>query len=154
SGAYKEIPLIFAGYGMKAEGKDFVYDDFKDIDVAGKILVVLRDTPCAGNRFVSIDGPRRRQHASFTQKLTNAEKRDALGVLFVNDADTAKDGDDLLNFGFTATANMPVKMPAFHLHRSALETMLGSGDAPSLSELEKDIDRDLKPRSLSLKGWT
>jgi hypothetical protein len=126
SGAYKDVPLVFAGYGMKAEGKDFNYDDFRDVDVSGKVLVVLRDTPCAGNRYVSIDGQRRRQHATFTQKLLNAEKRDALGVLFVNDADTAKDGDDLLDFGFTATARIPVKLPAFHLHRSVLETLLAA----------------------------
>src|SRR5206468_370967 len=105
-------------------------------------------SPCAGNRFVSVDGQRRRQHATFTQKMVNAEKRDALGILFVNDADTAKDGDDLLDFNFTATARVPVKMPAFHLHRSVLETMLAGSGAPTLSEIEKDIDRELKPHSL------
>ncbi|MBI1916864.1 MAG: M28 family peptidase [Planctomycetes bacterium] len=154
SGAYKDVPLVFAGYGMKAEGKDFMYDDFKDIDVSGKVLVVLRDTPCPGNRFVSIDGQRRRQHATFTQKMVNAEKRDALGILFVNDADTATDGDDLLDFNFTATARVPVKMPAFHLHRSVLEMLLAGSGAPTLSEIEKDIDRELKPHSLPLSGWT
>jgi len=154
TGAYKDVPLVFAGYGMTAQGKDFTYDDYKDLAAGGKVVVVLRDTPCPGNRYVSVDGQRRRQHSTFTQKMTNAEKHDALGVLFVNDADTAQDGDDLLDFNFTATARIPIKLPAFHLRRSVLEAMLAGSGAPALSEIEKDIDRELKPHSLALSGWT
>src|SRR5207245_116782 len=43
--------LVFVGYGITAPPSH--YDDYQDLDVRGKILVILRDTPRAGNRFAS-----------------------------------------------------------------------------------------------------
>ena len=39
----KSIPLVFAGYGIAAP--EFNYDDYKDIDVEGKIVVMLEGEP-------------------------------------------------------------------------------------------------------------
>ncbi len=157
TGAYKDVPVVFAGYGADAGSKDFKYSDFDGLDVAGKVVVVLRDAPGAGNRFASFDGQNRRKHASLTQKMLNAEKRDALGVLFVNDADTAKDGDDLLDFGYSSASvrimDVP-KVPAFHVRRHVLEKLLSGSGAPALEAIERRIDRELKPASFPLTGWT
>jgi Zn-dependent M28 family amino/carboxypeptidase len=38
-----EAPLVFAGYGLKVPEKN--YDDFADIDVRGKIIVILAGSP-------------------------------------------------------------------------------------------------------------
>ncbi len=38
-----EAPLVFAGYGLKVPEKN--YDDFSDIDVRGKIIVILAGSP-------------------------------------------------------------------------------------------------------------
>ncbi len=39
----KSVPLVFAGYGIVAP--EFNYDDYKNIDVAGKIAVILEAEP-------------------------------------------------------------------------------------------------------------
>src|SRR4051794_26924432 len=46
AGASNDVPVVFAGYGISADSRDFHYDDYRDLDVAGKVVVVLRDTPC------------------------------------------------------------------------------------------------------------
>lgn len=143
-------PLVFAGYGITAHQGH--YDDYSATDAEGKIVVVLRDTPRAGSRFASF--PSRYLHQSFVSKIRNAEKHKAAGIIFVNDRDTAKDGDDLLAFSFTAVGSNSGSLPIIHIHRQVLNDMLGSGGDSSLAELEGDIDRDLRPRSVPLTGWT
>src|SRR5438105_2556058 len=88
------------------------------------------------------------------RKTANAEKHKAAAVLFVNDADTAKTGDDLLDYSFTAVRAPDVGVPAFHIRRSVLQAMLTDSAAADLGDLERDIDKDGKPRSLDLTGWT
>jgi hypothetical protein len=140
----------FAGYGISATGPD--YDDYDGLDVRGKVVIVLRDVP----RTTSKDLPRsfRIRHSSLTSKLVNAEKKKAAAVLFVNDAAGARDGDQLLDFNFTALSRSPAKLPALHVRRSVLESMLQSSAALNLSDIEKTIDRNFEPNSIELKGWT
>jgi hypothetical protein len=146
-------PVVFAGYGVTGN-KDLLYDDYQGLDAEDKVVIVLRDTPRGTNKYVSFDGQRRRQHASFTQKMVNAVKHKAAAILFVNDADTAATGDDLLGFGYTSLSGSPANLPAFHLRRSVLEAMLQGSAAADLADLERDIDRELKPRGVDLTGWT
>lgn len=143
-------PLVFVGYGITTPE----YDEYKGLDVEGKIVVVLRDTPRADNRFTPFAGPAKREHGSFTKKMQLAVKNKAAGILFVNDRDTATEGDDLLHFAFVAHAPSPAKLPAAHIRRSVLDTMLKSSRDVALADVENDIDRDLKPRSASLTGWS
>jgi hypothetical protein len=91
--------------------------------------------------------------ASFTSKIANAEKHQAAAILFINDADTARDGDDLLDFNYTAFGRSAAKIPACHVRRSVLEMMLPGG-ADTLAALEKDINRELKTQNRELTGWT
>jgi hypothetical protein len=159
-------PAVFAGYGVTAkwdvkdsDGPDqkrtVNYDDYAGMNAAGKIVFILRDAPRMGvnSPETGFDPPRRRQLASLTEKLANAEKHKAAAVLFINDGETARTGDELLSFNYTALARTNVKVPVFHVRRSVLETMLRTAGA-ELTEFERDIDRDLKPRSLDLTGWT
>jgi hypothetical protein len=143
-------PLVFAGYGITS--KDPEIDDYADLDAAGKIVVILRDTPRADNKF-ALSPNWRRKHGSLTEKMTNAAAHKAAAVLFVNDRDTARDGDDLLNFGYYAAGRAVLRMPdlpALHVRRSVIEAMLHE----KLEDVEHDIDRDLKPHSRELTGWT
>jgi Zn-dependent M28 family amino/carboxypeptidase len=41
--AIKDAPLVFVGYGVKAPERN--WDDFKGLDLKGKILVVLINDP-------------------------------------------------------------------------------------------------------------
>lgn len=142
SGAVRDAGLFFAGYGVVTEE----IDEYKGHDVAGKVVVVLRDAP----KFLG--GNAKRKHAALVEKMTAAEKRDALAIIFVNDEDAAKDGDELLNFGFTAAARTTAKLPAFHLKRAVFDKLLAASGNPSLTEIEKAINGTKTPQSVALKA--
>jgi len=66
-------PVVFAGYGINKP--DLGYDDYKGLDVRGKIVVVLRHTPDMDDsgKF----GP----YAALTYKVMTAREKGAAGVL-------------------------------------------------------------------------
>ncbi|MFM7149856.1 MAG: PA domain-containing protein, partial [Gemmataceae bacterium] len=138
-----EGSLVFAGYGLTC--KEPAYDDYADIDVKGKIVVLLRDTP----RSTDKDRPREMvAGSSFTAKMTLAQKKGALAVLFLNDADSAKDGDPLMDYTYTSVTRGGKHLPAFVLKRAVFEQLLPPGKA--LPELETKIDKELKPQSFDI----
>jgi Peptidase family M28/PDZ domain/PA domain len=143
-------PVVFAGYGITSV--DAKYDDYAGLDATDKVVVVLRDSPHSLNEETAA---RLKASASFTRKIANAEKHKAAAVLFVNDAETAGGGDDLLDFNFTAVGRIAQEsnLPAFHVRRSVLQTML-TVTAAVLADMERQIDKDLEPRSMELIGWT
>ena len=150
AGKVADAAVFFAGYGTAAG--PLKYDDYTDLNVEGKIVIVLRDVPRKPSK--DKDTPQFPRNAgSLTGKIQRAEKAKAVAVLFVNDADTAKTGDDLLDFNYTAVGSTSGKIPAFHLKRSVLETMLKS-NGKDLATIEDAINQDLKPQSVELKGWT
>src|SRR5207248_908246 len=140
SGAVKDAGLVFAGYGVSTKE----YDDYKDLDVAGKVLIVMRDVP------KGFKGPVK--SASLVEKMRVAEKADALAILFVNSAEIAADGDEIFNFGFHATAGMKrddPRLPVFHVKRAVIDKLLGD---TTLAKLEKAINEKTAPQSKALSG--
>jgi hypothetical protein len=151
-------PAVFAGYGLTVKNQTIEYDDYTGLDVEGKVVVVLRDSPRGGDRkalgLPTAGGFRAMDPTSLAVKLENAEKHKAAAVLVVNDAETAKTGDDLFPYSYTAMGRViPAKIPTVQIRRSVLQSMLQSSALVDLRDLEQDIDRDLKPRSLALTGW-
>jgi Zn-dependent M28 family amino/carboxypeptidase len=165
SGAGKAAaPLVFVGYGITS--KEAKYDDYQGLDVAGKIVIILRKTPRFENPHAPLAGPAAvptpgrptravsaAYYASLTTKLDNAERHKAAAVLFVNDQETARNADTLMDFRYTAFADGS-KLPTLQLRRSVVDELLQSCRGQKLKEIEEDIDRDLTPRSTLLTGWT
>lgn len=148
TGKVSDAPLVFAGYGLSAAQQG--YDDLAGLDVEDKVVVVLRDSP----RSIPNQPNPLRQKAAFVSKMGQLEKLKAAAVLFVNDAETARTGDDLLDFNYTAVSSGGGKLPALHVKRRVLEALLQGQGGEELAELEKTIDREFKPQSRDLKGWT
>lgn len=69
-------PLVFVGFGISAP--EFNYDDYKDIDVKGKIVVYINDAP---KRF---PGSERAYYTTADAKYNEALKRGAVGVVTFN----------------------------------------------------------------------
>ncbi|SFI81896.1 M28 family peptidase [Planctomicrobium piriforme] len=77
-------PVVFLGYGIEAD--DIGYNDFKDMDVQGKVVIIMRRTPLQSDPhgpFAVGHGISR--HAALTTKLSQAFSHGAAAVLFVND---------------------------------------------------------------------
>jgi Peptidase family M28/PDZ domain/PA domain len=147
AGTVNGLPAVFAGLGISNESEP-AYDDYDDLDVADKVVFVLRDVPegLAG-------GEKQRKLSALASKISTAEKNHAAAIVFVNDANTAANGDNLLDFNFTALAATRADIPVLHAHRSVLEAMLPGG-ADELRKIETDIAKDHKPQSRELEGWT
>ncbi len=82
-------PIVFCGYGIEAD--DLQYNDFIGVDVADKVVVMVRRTPFQSDphgAFGLDHGSAR--HATLTTKLSNAFRRGAAAVLFVNDPYAAR----------------------------------------------------------------
>ena len=90
--------VVFAGYGITAP--ELHYDDYKDVDVKDKIVLVLRYEPKSfrkdsGGR----DRPYYSHHASLVSKAINARNHGAKAVILVNGYPDGKHQDNLIKFG-------------------------------------------------------
>jgi Peptidase family M28/PDZ domain/PA domain len=143
-----ESPIVFAGYGLTVPAAN--YDDFKDLDVKGKIVVVIRRVPRWDNEALPFAGDKN-AHAGLETKIANCEKNGAAAVIVVNDRSEVADGDKFMAAG---SLKLKAGIPVAQLRRGVLDTMLVSAKGTPTLDVEKDIDRDLKPRSGLITGWS
>ena len=81
-------PLVFVGYGVNAPERQ--WDDFKQVDLKGKIAVFLVNDPDfnapAGDPVAGVfGGQAMTYYGRWTYKFDEAAKRGAIGVLIVHD---------------------------------------------------------------------
>jgi hypothetical protein len=145
-------PIVFAGYGLTAKEAD--YDDYAGLDVKGKIVLALRHVPRWANDATPFDGQRKNQHAELENKQALAAIHGALALILVNDAPEAKGGDALVPFNTLARTVSTFSLPFVQIRRSHGDAIFTSSLGRELREVEQAIDRDLKPRSTPLPGWT
>ncbi len=83
-------PLVFAGYGVTAPERQ--WDDFKNMDVRGKVLVVLVNDPDFEGGEGDFGGKSMTYYGRWTYKYEEAAKRGAAGVLVVHETEPASYG--------------------------------------------------------------
>ncbi len=152
-----DAPVVFAGYGITST--DPAYDDYADLDVEGKVVLVLTGTPRAGHPFAddfaTADGNRAEPHRDLRTKVLNALKHKAAAVLVVNDRTSASRFGDTLPRPRVGRASSvePARIPVFHVRRDLADRLLVSAGGRSLADVEKEIDRGLKPAGVAV-GWS
>lgn len=120
-----DTPVVFAGYGVSAPERG--WDDFKDVDVRGKLLLVIVNDPDFGapeghpvaNTF---DGQAMTFYGRWPYKFQEAAAQGAAGVLVIHD---------------TAGAGYP------------WSTLAGSSTAPDLDIVRADPDKE----RVATQGW-
>jgi Zn-dependent M28 family amino/carboxypeptidase len=131
--------LVFAGFGIAApkEGRD----DYADLDVKGKVVLVLRRAP---KRELM-------RHAALLAKLGAAAERGAAALLVVNDAASVKDeGDVLLPWNAHIGAAVgSAKIPFGFVSRAAADAFLAAGKQ-DLASLEAKAREG--PSGVALEG--
>ena len=138
-----EAPLVFAGYGITA--KDYGYDDYADIDVKGKIVLVLRyEPPPKDDKSPFRKLPNYSNHATLRTKANNARDHGAAGIILV-DLNTSDEKTELLTT-LSSLARGGPSLVAAQVRRRAIEKWLESHGV-SLKALKEKIDRDEKPAS-------
>jgi len=81
--ALKDVPLVFVGYGVHAPERN--WDDFKGVDVKGKLLVLLVNDPDFETGQGDFGGKAMTYYGRWTYKFEEAARRGAAGVLVVHE---------------------------------------------------------------------
>ncbi len=156
--------LVFIGYGISSE--EDKYDEYANLDVAGKILVMIRREPQQGKKGGAFQGPTISKNAYIDRKISLATQHKAAGILFVNDPFSVwslGEADELsppTGFG-TADSGIPFA----HVRQAVINDLLKAsplktkhaGEIHTLSSLKEVgdfIDETLQPVSQTMTGWT
>lgn len=152
--------LVFVGYGISAA--DDNYDEYADVDVEGKTIVVIRRVPGQGDIDSLFSGESTSPHAYISSKLKLAAQHKAEAVLFVNDPYTASDSatDELVDFDGFGPRGQGV--PFIQIRQSVLDQLLSESPLTtkegelltSLRAAAEYLDDTMSPISQELDAWT
>ncbi len=88
-----DAPLVFVGYGATAP--EFNWDDYKGIDVKGKVIVcIVGDPPSDDPKFFG--GKALTYYGRWTYKFEQAARMGAVGALIIHKTDLASYGWDVV----------------------------------------------------------
>ena len=94
------VPLVFVGYGVSAPERQ--WDDFKGLDLRGRVAVVLINDPdFEADLKGRFGGPAMTYYGRWTYKFEEAARRGAAGVLLVHEAAPASYGWPTVRNSFT-----------------------------------------------------
>jgi Zn-dependent M28 family amino/carboxypeptidase len=85
TGAIENAPLVFVGYGIEAP--EYQWNDFKGVDVKGKVLVMLNNDPDWDPKLFA--GKTRLYYGRWTYKYESAARHGAAGVIIVHTTPSA-----------------------------------------------------------------
>lgn len=122
--------LVFAGYGISA--KDLDYDDYANVDVKDKIVIVFRNHPDMNSPHSKFE-----QFSSLRYKTTNARDKGAKGIIFINTNE--KPEDPLIELKYDNAAKIS-DIAVLQVKRSLLNFL-------PLDDLQKQIDSTLTAKS-------
>ena len=141
--------LVFAGYGITA--KENGYDDYADLNVKGKIVLILRyEPPRKDEKSPFKTPPEYSVHAALRTKANNARDHGAVGMILVDLNHDNEQQPELLstNNSLWRGGNSLV---AAQVRREVLRKWLDARGV-SLRDLKEKIDRTGKPGSMPLPG--
>jgi aminopeptidase YwaD len=130
-----ESDVIFAGYGLQINNDSLVWDDYKDLDVKGKWILILMGDPESDktvSAFIPFSGDR--------DKALLARDRGASGVLMV--AGPVFDYED--KFESLSGSDYSVNIPVLRIKRPVADLLLAGKSKTTVSDLENNINRTRK----------
>jgi Peptidase family M28/PA domain len=84
-----DAPIVFVGYGISAP--EYQWDDYKGVDVKGKVLLMLvNEPPSKDKKF--FNGPALTYYGRWTYKYEEAARRGAVAAILIHRTDMASYG--------------------------------------------------------------
>src|SRR5438309_9878312 len=108
--------VVFVGYGIQAA--EWRWDDYKDTDVRGKVLLMLVNDPGLQDSTI-FNGRALTYYGRWTYKLEEAARRGALGALLVHTTERATYGWDVVRGSWS--------VEQFKLDRPAAQSIAFAG---------------------------
>lgn len=152
--------MVFVGYGITDRKRD--YDDYANIDVRGKVVVMLRHEPRGPMADRVFDGPELTQQSYLLEKIANAYSHGAIAIVLCTDRVALQaEGDDpaeahrdeLLNVELTTGIGTET-LPVIHCRREFVNRWVQAALSRDLDSIEAAIERRVKPQSAELTGIT
>src|SRR5262245_24772044 len=153
-------PLVFGGYGITAPEYD--YDDFKGVDVAGKVIMILAHEPQETDPGSRFKGAWNTVHAYNWWKPEVARRHGAAAMLMVQDrvnrrpprAISGPTNAQIRTDRGQHTLTSPFwDIPMFSITRRVADELL-AGSGRTIDQLQDAIDRAGTPQSVAVSGVT
>jgi Zn-dependent M28 family amino/carboxypeptidase len=150
-----DAEAVFVGHGISAP--EFGWDDFKGLDVKGKVLVLFTNEPPSSDpKFFG--GPALTYYGRWTYKYEEATRRGAAGVIIVHTTPTAGYGWDVVRGSWGREESVVKRAPgepalalASWVTREAGGQLLGMA-GKTVDELLKAADtRGFRPMPLGIR---
>jgi len=154
--------VVFAGYGIKAD--NYGYNDLEGLTTEGKILLVMSRAPTSedGQKFL-FEGTQWASFMSYQAKLSFLLFSRAKAILFVMDPKSGYLSVDEQFRGISGELSsskslkgeksqifdLPGMPRIIFIHRAVADEIL-KGTGLSLSDLQNQIDKELKPHSFPI----
>ena len=158
-----DADLVFVGYGVQAP--EFQWDDFKGVDVKGKVIVVLINDPPVPDPSdpakldpKTFGGTAMTYYGRWTYKFEKAAQMGAAGCIIIHQTERAGYPWEVVRNSWSAT-QFDLATPDKNMGRLAVESWITSDFATQLFRLAgQDLDklmqaaarRDFKPVALGL----
>lgn len=125
--------VVYVGYGITAP--ELGYDEYKDVDVKGKIVLMEREVPVSPDKDLQLF-KRWRPYSFHQYKLQNAAAHGAKGMLY--------------NYGPIGNPNNDYNKDFIYTHVGrAVVSDIFSGTGKKHSDVVESIKKTLKPKSFS-----
>jgi len=131
--------VVFAGYGLSSSHA--TYDDYKDVDVKGKVVIILRGLPKWAEKDEALKAV-----SSLRTKMTTARDKGAAAVCFVNQKGDSS--DVLARFGIDRIGKNS-GIVALQVRRTPCARIFPP-KGTSMFVAEESIEKTKKPNSFAL----
>jgi Zn-dependent M28 family amino/carboxypeptidase len=131
-----DVPLVFVGYGVSAPERN--WDDFKGVDVKGKLLVLFVNDPDFEGGEGDFGGKAMTYYGRWTYKYEEAARRGAAGTLIIHETDPA-------SYGWATVKNS---------NTNTQFDVVMEDPAAAHAPIESWIQRDLAAKIFAASGMT
>ena len=137
-----QAELVFVDYGFDFEEDSVAWHSYKDLDVKGKYVLVLRGDPDPerGNSVFE-------SYNSLRHKVLIAKDKGVLGVVFVSGKNI--DPDDALIEMTVNDGRTSAGVQVVHIKRAVADRILASHNV-TIESLENEINESRQPKSIIL----
>jgi Zn-dependent M28 family amino/carboxypeptidase len=148
-----DADMVFVGYGISAP--EFNWDDYKGVDLRGKVLLMLvNEPPSTDARFFK--GPALTYYGRWTYKYEEAARRGAVGALLVHKTEMASYGWDVVRNSWSGErsylkAEGPLLQAASWIQLEVARKALAAAGKDLDQLMESAQSGDFRPVPLALK---
>jgi Zn-dependent M28 family amino/carboxypeptidase len=150
-----DAPIVFVGYGIHAP--EYNWDDYKDTDLKGKVLLMLVNEPTSGDDPKFFKGKALTYYGRWTYKYEEAARRGAVGAILIHQTEMASYPWEVVrnsNSGEKSYLKLDgtPKLKAASWIQFSVAQKLAAASGQDLSKIMASaLSRDFKPVPLSVK---